>query len=66
MNVKSDPISYSWNFFFFNKFISTQTKATYNVKQILQYNTYITTMSYTKHSTNNYITFLTIIIFFLS
>ena len=51
-------------FFFFNSFISTLTKTTYNVKQILQYNTYITTMSYTKHPTNNYVTFL--IIYFFS
>ena len=51
-------------FFFYNSFISTLTKTTYNVKQILQYNTYITTMSYTKHPTNNYVTFLIIIFFF--
>ena len=36
-------------------FFPTLTKTTCNVKQILQYNT---TMSYTKHPTNNYVTFL--------
>ena len=58
------PILIAEIFFPFNSFISTLTKTTYNVKQILQYNTYITTMSYTKHPTNNYVTFLIIFFFF--